>query len=376
MLDVLAFLQTTSTPGKRESEQLVLQAAVVAHDEATALLEVVEHEVGLAGLQHRANEATSPVHKELAAVHEWELGCEATQRIQVGKHRLLLVCVVVLVTYLEIFVFLEVLGHILEPAHDGDGIRLVACIDKVLAQVLCGIVGQETTSHHGVRSLLIANLYRTRSFLVFADSNFQFVVAVGEHHLGFARLGVHVALLIRPELTVVDGTILQEGNLPITSLIVAPIRGEELFPALLDRFDAFDLEGAPAVALNEVEHLRALRQRWEVKGHLALATLVHKGVFVELDVVSRDDGVTLVSHFQISVANKLEPLAKLFRIRTFPGSDIDHRLVVLQLHLLHIEQQVKESVAIACSILSSGLFPHRYILFCPARHYEEGKKHS
>ena len=93
-----------------------------------------------------------------------------------------------------------------------------------------------------------------------------------------------------------------------------------------------------------------------MKRHITLTVLVSLYKLIELDIVSRHDGVALVTHLQIGIARKLETEVGI--VRALVGGDINHRLVILQLHLRHVEGEIKESVAVAGSILSSGLFPH------------------
>ena len=147
---------------------------------------------------------------------------------------------------------LVLLGHVLEPAHHRHGVCLVARIYKVCACVFGGVVGHEAAGNHGVCGLLAANLNRARTFLVFTHHDLQLVVAVGHKDGSLASLLVHVALFVVPELAVVDGAVVEEGYLPV-AVIVAPVGGEQLFPALLHRLDALDLESALSVALDKVE---------------------------------------------------------------------------------------------------------------------------
>ena len=65
-------------PFERIFEELVLQSAVVAHEETATLLEVVKQEVGLARLEHRADETALPVHEELRCVQDRNFYAEAS----------------------------------------------------------------------------------------------------------------------------------------------------------------------------------------------------------------------------------------------------------------------------------------------------------
>ena len=129
-----------------------------------------------------------------------------------------------------------------------------------------------------------------------------------------------------------------------------------------------------SVALDEVEHLRALGQRWKVEDHIALAILTRLEVFVQFDTVGRRQGITLVTYFQVGIASKLEPVVVAFRARTLTGGDIHHGLVALQLHLRQVEGEIEESVAIAGSILNGGLLPHH--IFRLSRHCDESEYHG
>ena len=220
---------------------------------------------------------------------------------------------------------------------------------------------------------MIANLHRAHTILILADGDLQFLITVAEHHLGLARLGVYIALLIRPELAVVDGAILQEGNLPV-ALLVAPIRGQHLLPALFHRLDALKLEGPLSVALDEVEHLRTLGQRWKMEHHIGLEVLACLELFVEFDTVGLNHRKALVTHLQIGVFRKPEPVA--FIVRTLLHGDIHHRLVGLQLHLRQVQRQIEESVAIAGAILNRGLLPHNVFSLSLPRQSNECKQHG
>ena len=180
---------------------------------------------------------------------------------------------------------------------------------------------------------------------------------------------VYVALLVVPELAVVDGAIFEEGNLPV-ALVVAPVGREELFPTLLHRFDALNLESTLAVAFNEVKHLSVLWQRWKMECHIPLVVLVCLYKLVEFYAIGRSDGITLLPYFQITIASKLK--AKVRIVRTLQGSDIHHGFVVLQFHLRHIKGEIEESVAVTVSILDGGLLPHH--IFRLPHHNDEGQQ--
>ena len=265
------------------------------------------------------------------------------------------------------------LGHILEPADDSDGIHLVVGIHKACAGILRGIIGQEAAGNHGVGGFLITNLYRARTFFILADDNLQLVAAIRHDDGTLARLGVQVTLLVIPELAVVDGAVVEESYLPV-ALVVAPIGRDDLLPALLDRFDALDLESTVAIAFDKVECLRTLRQCREVECHIPLAVLVCQKVLVEFYTVGRRDGVALLTYLQIGIASKLEP--EVGMVRPLLRSDIHYGLVVLQLHLRHVEGEIEESVAVAVSILCGGLLPHDFFLFCLSRQRCEGKQNG
>ena len=249
---LVAILHTYGIPVERVLEEFVLQSAVVAHQVASPLPEVVEYEVGLTRLEHRADEATSPVDEKLRAIQKRKLNREASLLVEVGMDIHLLVRIDVLIAEVEGLQLLELLRHILNPAHDGHGVRLVACVHEALTSIFRGIVRQEAGGNHGVCGLLAANLNRARTFLVFTHHDLQLVVAVGHKDGSLASLLVHVALFVVPELAVVDGAVVEEGYLPV-AVIVAPVGGEQLFPALLHRLDALDLESALSVALDKVE---------------------------------------------------------------------------------------------------------------------------
>ena len=317
------------------------------------------------------DKAAPPVEEELGAVHHGNLHAETSLLVQAGILILLSVAEDVHVVEQEGFQLFEVLGHILDPTNDGNGILLVASIHKVLTGVFGGIIRQETAGNHGVCGLLTADLNDARTFLVLADHDLQLVVAISHQEGSLARLWVHVALLVIPELAVIDGAVLKEGNLPV-ALVVAPIGWEQLFPALFHRFDALDLESALSVALDEVERFGSLRQWWEVENHIALAVLVSLKVLVEFNTVGRNDGVALLTHFQIGIARKLEPIVGI--VRALQYGDIHHGLVGFQFHLRQVEGEMEESVAIAGSILDGGLLPHH--IFRLARHCDKGQHHG
>ena len=83
---VLTFLHTHSVPVKRKPEQLILQPDVVAHEVAATFLEVVEHEICLASLQHGADETSLPVAEEFRAVDYGYLRLEASLLVNVGMY--------------------------------------------------------------------------------------------------------------------------------------------------------------------------------------------------------------------------------------------------------------------------------------------------
>ena len=178
-------------------------------------------------------------------------------------------------------------------------------------------------------------------------------------------------MLVVPEHAVVDGAIVEEGNLPV-ALSVAPVGREELLPAPLHRLDALNLESTLAVALNEVERLDALGQRREVERHIATTVLVCLQVLVEFNAVGRGDGIAIIAHLQIGVARKLEPEVGI--VRPLMCGDIHHRLVVLQLDLRYVKGEVEEPVAVTSSKLRSGLLPHH--IFSLSRLRCEGQHHG
>ena len=275
----------------------------------------------------------------------------------------------VLITEIESFQLFKLLRYILNPAYNGDGILLIARVHKTCACVLHWIVGQETTGNHRIHSLIVTNLYLTLAFLILADSDFQFIVTVGHDDGGLTCLLVYVALLVVPELAIVDGAIFEEGYFPIT-LVVAPIGRKELLPTFLHRFDALNLESTLAVALDEVEYLSVLRQRREMERHIPLVVLVCLYKLVEFYAIGRSDGITLLPYFQITIASKLK--AKVRIVRTLQGGDIHHGFVVLQFHLRHIKGEIEESVAVTVSILNGGLLPHH--IFRLPHHNDEGQQ--
>ena len=109
-----------------------------------------------------------------------------------------------------------------------------------------------------------------------------------------------------------------------------------------------------------------------MKCHVALAVLVRLYKLVEVNAVGRDNSITLLTHFQIGVASKLETVFGI--VRPLLCGDIHHSLVVLQLHLFHVEGEIEESVAVTVSILDGGLLPHN--IFCQPRHCDEGEHHG
>ena len=108
--------------------------------------------------------------------------------------------------------------------------------------------------------------------------------------------------------------------------------------------------------------------------YVALAVLVRLKVLVEFNTVGRNDGVALLTHFQVGVARKLEPVVWI--VRPLLCGDIHHGLVVLQFYLRHVKAQVKVPVAITVSKLRGGLFPHNRFLLCPScqrdKHKQDG----
>ena len=365
----------SATPVVDTLGQLVLQAAVVAHEVAAALLVVAEHEVGLARLEYRVDVAAAPVAVELRTVEHGNLRCEAAQGVHVGIDRLLLVGEEVLNGELKGVPALQLLGHVFQPAYDGHGVLPVARVGEAGARVLRGVVGHVAAIHHREHRLAVANLHRARTFLILAHRDLQLVVAVSQQQLGLARLRVHVALPVRPEAAVVDGALVCECYHPVARLRVAPVRGEQLLPALLNGLDAPELEGPVAVALDEVERAGAQRQRLEVEGHVELAVLAGIGFCVEFYAVGLCDGIAAVSRLQVGVAGKPEPVAALGK-RDLSRRDVHHRLRVLQLHLCDVEREADGTVAVSVSILRRGLFPHDCFLSCPARRGDEGQHHG
>ena len=69
----------------------------VTHEIATAFLEVIEKEVGLARFEHRTHEAAAPVAEELGAVQHGNFYTVSPQGVQVGIDILLLIGIDVLV---------------------------------------------------------------------------------------------------------------------------------------------------------------------------------------------------------------------------------------------------------------------------------------
>ena len=158
----------------------------------------------------------------------------------------------VLITELEGLQLLVVLRHILNPTDDGHGIRLITIVNELRACILRRIVRHKTTGNHRIHSLIATNLYLALAFLVLANHHLQLVAAIRHDDSGLAGLGVYVALLVVPELAVVDGAVLKEGYLPV-ALVVAPVGRKELLPTFLHGLDTFDLESALSVALDEIE---------------------------------------------------------------------------------------------------------------------------
>ena len=106
--------------------------------------------------------------------------------------------------------------------------------------------------------------------------------------------------------------------------------------------------------------------------YVAFAVLVRLKVLVEFNTVGRNDGVALLTHFQVGVARKLEPVVWI--VRPLLCGDIHHGLVVLQFYLRHVKAQVKEPVAITVSKLRGGLFPHNRFLFCLPHYCDKGEQ--
>ena len=117
-----------------------------------------------------------------------------------------------------------------------------------------------------------------------------------------------------------------------------------------------------------------LRQRREVKRHIALVVLIRLKVFVEFYAVGRGDGIAVLAHLQIGISGKLEPEVGI--VRPLLCGDIHHGLVVLQLHLRHVEGEIEESVTVTGSILDGGLVPHDYFLFRLPHHRDEGQQNG
>ena len=144
-----------------------------------------------------------------------------------------------------------------------------------------------------------AYLYGPSSLLVLAYGYFQFVVSIAYHHLGQAGLGVHIALLVVPELALIYGTVLEEGYRPVASLVVAPIGGEKLLPALLHGLDAFDPEGILASVFDEVNGPGALWQGREVECDVEPGVAVGLDGLAELCAFNGQCGMTLAVGLEV-----------------------------------------------------------------------------
>ena len=88
---VVAILHAEHRPAERMFVEFVLQAAIVAHKHTATLLEIVEHKICLARLQHRADKTLIPIAEKFGTVENRNLHREASQRVQIGIDRFLVV---------------------------------------------------------------------------------------------------------------------------------------------------------------------------------------------------------------------------------------------------------------------------------------------
>ena len=114
------------------------------------------------------------------------------------------------------------LRHVLYPSYHGSRVSLVVCVHEVGAGVLCWIVRHETLRYHRIHSLPAVNSNGALTLLVLSYHHVHGLSIALQNNLcltvGWVCLRFHV-----PYLAVIDGIVVNEGNLPITSLLVSPI---------------------------------------------------------------------------------------------------------------------------------------------------------
>ena len=317
-----------------------------------------------------------PITEKFHAVDHRESHRETTQRIQyavIGNN------IIGIEIHRGNLKSLHVSRTIDDQSRQRDRIRLVIRIYKICTSVLGGVIRQKSVSYHRVQfllSLLRTHLHDALALLVFANLHVQTSCLIPYREYGFTYRLVHVWLFhIVPELTIINHKILQESNVPISCSLISPIGRKELFPSLLHRLDALDLESPLSVAFNEVERLGILRQWREMECHIKFAILLRQRVLIQLNAISGDNSIMPVACFQIGIITKHEPRVGI--VRTLHRCDIHHRLAICQFHFRHIKRQVKKAITITCSIFCRWLFPHHLLLshchHCDKRQHESKK---
>ena len=204
-------------------QQLVLHSGIASHHEALLVGSIYQQEIGLARLQYSDNACSAPVGIDLLTVFYGHLHDEVALVVNVATIFRSLSGKDAIGGYHVFAIPVEyLLGEVFQPAHERYRVASLIAIILKGRQILCGIVGQLAGGNQRVGLLLAIDKHLALALLLFVDNDIHFLAIVSQrhHHLVTFRSDV----VIVPELTVVDGVLLGEADVPVASLFVTPHR--------------------------------------------------------------------------------------------------------------------------------------------------------
>ena len=249
--------------------------------------------------------------------------------------------------------------HVLYPPHHRGGIHAIVRIHEISARVPNRVVGKKTVCYHGIQSLLSVNFDDAFAFLVLPHYHLYLFSIPLQGDIGSACTRVYISFHI-PHLTIIDGAILQESNLPVTGLLVPPVRGEQHLMTFLHGADTTYSESTFCIPFNEVEHLCIPWQRFEMQHHVKPAIFLCLSWFVKFNSFGPHYGEAPVPDPQTRSTEKAEIVTGIVRPLPHCQEHAGHR--VLQLHTCHINGYMEETVTIARAIFRHRAVPHRHLL--------------